>query len=265
MIEPDVTYFRSQLEERRTQLEAVKERNAAADEVGHLLREVDQALERMERGTFGLCEKCHDPIESDRLLANPLLRMCVDHLSEPARRALEEDIELAGQIQGSLLPPRQVSWGAWEAFYHYQPAGLAGGDYCDLQPCPRGFFVMMGDISGKGIAASLLMSNLHAICRSLLAVGLPTGALMQTANRLFCEHTMASHYATLVCAEADEAGGITLVNAGHCPAILVGRDGAKPVGAAGLPLGMFCDARYEAEKVRLGPGESLLLYTDGLT
>ncbi len=265
MKQPDATFFRSELEERRSQLMTVHTLGNAGGEIGHLLREVDMALERIERGTFGLCEECHDPIETDRLLANPLLRMCLDHLTHVERRALEDDIKLASRIQGSLLPPRQARWGPWEAAYHYQPAGLTGGDYCDLQECENGFFVMMGDISGKGIAASLLMSNLHAICRSLLSVGMSPIALMQAANRLFCQHTMSSHYATLLCAAAGPSGEVTMVNAGHCPAVLVGQSGVQPVGAAGLPIGLFCEAKYEAQSLRLRPGDSLVFYTDGLT
>jgi sigma-B regulation protein RsbU (phosphoserine phosphatase) len=70
----------------------------------HVLAELDAALERMEAGTFGVCETCHDSIENDRLLVDPLTRNCLDHLSLAERRALERDLDLALEVQKGLLP-----------------------------------------------------------------------------------------------------------------------------------------------------------------
>src|SRR6267142_7268021 len=69
-----------------------------------LLHEVDAALQRFESGTYGLCDVCHDPVEADRLISNPLERFCLDHLNAKQRRALEDDLNLASQIQHGLLP-----------------------------------------------------------------------------------------------------------------------------------------------------------------
>jgi len=69
-----------------------------------LLGQVDSALERMDKGTYGLCETCREPMEPDRLLADPLARYCLEDLTQDEQRALEEDLELARRIQSGLLP-----------------------------------------------------------------------------------------------------------------------------------------------------------------
>src|SRR5438034_1195146 len=99
-----------------------------------LLREVDAALERFESGTYGLCEKCHDTVEADRLISNPLERFCLDHLSADEQRALEEDLTLAAQTQRGLLPRQNIQINGWQFDYCYEPARLVSGDYVDIIP-----------------------------------------------------------------------------------------------------------------------------------
>src|SRR5918999_1537992 len=98
--------LRQELFDRRQKLESAIN---VSDETNHLtglLREVDAALERMGRGAYGLCEVCHDPVERERLIADPLVSVCLGCLSPSQRRALEDDLELAAQIQATLLPPQ---------------------------------------------------------------------------------------------------------------------------------------------------------------
>jgi sigma-B regulation protein RsbU (phosphoserine phosphatase) len=257
--------LRSQLVERRGLLETALQSQPEAAEVLRLLREVDAAMERMDQGTFGICEVCHDSIERDRLMADPLIRLCIDHLTADQRRELEDDLGLAQKIQAALLPNRVFTACGWEAYYHYEPAGVVSGDFCDLAAAPGGLFFLSGDVSGKGVAAALLMSHLHATCRTLLSMDASLPRFVELANRLFCESTMSSHYATLVCGRADVSGEIEICNAGHCPPILVRKNGSETVPAAGLPIGLFANARFTSQRMRLGPEDALFVYTDGLT
>src|SRR5580693_9907367 len=95
-------FLQSQLEERKRRLEGALVGNPENHSLSQLLEEVDLALDRMERDAYGICEECHDSIEKDRLLADPLVRLCLDHLTDDGRRALERDIELAARIQRGL-------------------------------------------------------------------------------------------------------------------------------------------------------------------
>jgi sigma-B regulation protein RsbU (phosphoserine phosphatase) len=258
--------LREQLHERRHILQRSITGAPPGAELINLLQQVDQALERMDRGTYGLCQVCHDAIEPERLAADPLTCFCLDHLTPADQRALERDLHLAREIQGRLLPKADAVFGPWQISSHYQPAGLVSGDYCDVVDAgERGLYFMLGDVSGKGIAAAMLMSNLHALCRALISAGLPLGQLMAQASRAFCEATLAAHYATLVCGHAFSSGEVELCNAGHLPPLHVHGNKVTEVPSSGLPLGMFCSQEFALSRLRLESGDSLLLYTDGLT
>ena len=260
--------LRSDLVDRRQRLVQAVTHEPEAPEYRALLSEVDAALARMDGGTFGLCDTCHEPIEADRLAPDPLLRRCLDHLTANERRVLEEDLELASRIQLGLLPPSEVSALGWDIAYHFEPYGHVGGDYCDIvRPDPHGdsLFFLVGDVSGKGVAASLLMSNLHATIRSLMSPGLTSDGLMTRANRLFCQHTLDAHYATLACGRSLASGEVELCSAGHWPVAHVHRGQVQFIESSGLALGMFCSSEYGLRRLRLDPGDFLVLYTDGLT
>lgn len=258
--------LRAPLRERRRQLESALTEFGDTAHLVELIREVDAALERINTGTFGLCEVCHDPIEEERILADPLVRVCLGHLSAAQQRALERDLELASSVQRTLLPRNNLRVDGWEIAYHYAPAGLVSGDYCDLIPAPDGpLLFVVGDVSGKGVAASMLMAHLHALFHGLLFADLPVSTLVARANRLFCESTLAAHYATLVGGWAAPDGSVTLCNAGHWPPLLVQGQRVTALEATGLPIGLFCEGVYSENRVALAPGDTLMLYTDGLS
>lgn len=259
------TYLRGELEKRRERLQKAIPASVAAPGLSQLLHQVDEALDRMERGTFGICEECHDGIEADRLLTNPLVRFCLDHLTAEERRALEGDLELAAQIQQGLLPQMEFRVAGWEARYHYEALGPVSGDYCDLIESPGALNFFLGDVAGKGVAASMLMSHLHATFRSLMGLDLAPDKMIEAANRLFCESTFVGQYATLVYGRADAKGNVDLVIAGHPPVLLVRSQNVERFDATGMPLGMMSNSRYLTHRATLASGDRLILYTDGLS
>src|SRR6202035_367833 len=97
-----------------------------------LLEDVEVAIRQIEKGTYGICDVCHEPVEKDRLIADPLVRLCLDHLTTEEQRALERDLELAARVQRGLLPPADVRHRDWRIHYFYRPAGVVSVDYCDL-------------------------------------------------------------------------------------------------------------------------------------
>src|SRR5215469_14527888 len=217
--------LRPRIMEKRTRLQAAAQ-TVSAEYVNELLAEIDSALQRIDNGSYGICELCKVTIEADRLQQNPFERFCLDHLDAKQRRAHEKDLQLATQIQSQLLPGRDIKTQAWAAHFRYQPAGIVGGDYCEIVPTADGasLFFALGDVTGKGVAASLLMAHLSAIFRSLLSLDLPLAEMMVRANRLFCESTPATHYATLVAGRAN-GSSVELCNAGHCRPLVLRRDG----------------------------------------
>lgn len=256
--------FREQLLDRRRRLHAVTGIARDASHVQKLLEEVDAALDRMDHGVYGFCETCNDPIEPERLLADPTVRFCIDHLTPTQQRAFEDDMALAARIQRELLPKPGLCPPGWEVHYHYAPAGIVSGDYCDIVPDSRGgFFFAVGDVSGKGVAASMLMAHLQAMFRALISVRIPLAEMMERASRVFCESTLPTHFATLVCGLADHSGEMEICNAGHPPPLWLHAGAVAPQEATGLPIGMFCNTSFQSVRIRMAPGDSLLLYTDG--
>jgi phosphoserine phosphatase RsbU/P len=258
------TYLRSELERRRTRLQSAIS-SPASRSLSSLLDGVDAALARMDEGTYGLCETCHDPIEPDRLLADPLVQFCLGDLSREERQALETDLNLAARIQRGLLPQPHIAVSGFHARYHYAPAGLVSGDYCDLFQSNGNLMFLLGDVSGKGVAASMLMSHLHATFRSLANVDLPLDQMVQAANRIFAESTLADQYATLVVGRASQDGAVEFVSAGHLPLLHLSCNEPAVADATGLPLGMFTNASFIVHRLQLAPGDALLVYTDGFT
>jgi len=265
MATTEIAYLQGELEQRRERLIDAAGHNAANASLRELLGSVDAALARLKAGTFGICEQCHESIEADRLLCDPLVRFCLDHLSTEEQRALEKDLTLAAGIQRALLPKPDWSVNGWHARYHYQPANLVSGDYCDLIESNGGFLFLLGDVAGKGVAASMLMSHLHATFRTLAQQHLPLHQMMNHANRLFCESTTAGQFATLIVGCASPEGNVEYVSAGHLPLLHLSPSGVRSREATGVPLGMFSNTEFQICQLSLAPGDKLLMYTDGLT
>lgn len=258
---------RQQLSDRRRRLEAALSKSPETSQFERLLGEVDAALARLESGSFGLCEVCHGSIEQDRIMADPLVRFCLDHLSQAEQRALQEDLDLAARIQRGLLPQGSLSCRGWEIHYRYEPAGPVSGDFCDVvEPSDGGdLFFLFGDVSGKGVSAAILMAHLHATFRSLVAAEVPVGQLVERANRVFRESTLAPYFATLVAGRASASGELEICNAGHCPPLVLSDGGVTPVDPTGLPVGTFYSTSYASRKLNLRAGDTLVLYTDGVS
>ncbi len=134
---PFLQTVRGDLVLRRERIESAVERNHS-EQLHDLLTQVDQALARIDDGSFGICEVCHDTVEEDRILRDPLTSVCLGCLTPHQQRALEYDLELAARIQNGLLPATDVAIAGWEVAYHYRPAGVVGGDYCDVMPDDHG-------------------------------------------------------------------------------------------------------------------------------
>lgn len=243
--------IRQQLIDRREKLNDAASSFYKPAELTRLLIEVDAALERMDRGVYGICEVCNDYVETERLIADPLTRFCIGHLSAQGQRLLEQDLELAAQIQNALLPPRNQKIDGWEVAYHYQPAGPVSGDYCDyLSGEDQSLHFVLGDVSGKGVAAWMLMAHLHAMFHTLASINLPLDQTVERASRVFCESTLPTQYATLVCGRGMPNGRVEICNAGHLPPLLVHDGSVRKIESTGLPVGVFSSETFRCQLFR---------------
>src|SRR5207249_11959651 len=138
-------------------------------------------------------------------------------------------------------------------------------DYCDAVSGEGGsLYFAIGDVSGKGVAASMLMAHLHATLRALVPQNLSLEDLVGRASSLFCESALPSHFATLVLARAARSGEAEICNAGHVPPLVARGREIERVAPTGIPIGMFCDARFTVSRLRLSQGDTIVLYTDGV-
>ena len=258
--------LRTELINWRQRLEASARDSADTFQLSGLLREVKAAIESLGHEGYGVCQVCHDLIGQATMNLDPLAKTCLSCFTPEQLDELEKDLDRAWLVQGEFLPKQNLKFNGWEVSYRYEPAGPVSGDYCDLVSLDNGdLYFLIGDVSGKGVAASLLMSRLHAIFRSLISAGLSVSELVERANQLFAENTMRPYYATLVCGKAAKSGEMEICNAGHVAPLLLQDDGVLPITATGLPIGMFCGERYASTTVKLDKGDRLLLYTDGLS
>lgn len=195
-------------------------------------------------------------------------RRSVAQQRESERRAAQE-LEIATQIQGRLFPQLHPELKTLEYSGICIPARQVGGDYYDFLNLGRDRVgLVIGDISGKGMGAALLMANLQANLRGQSAIALddPEGFLRR-ANRLFYENTSSNVYASLLYAEYDdERRSLRYTNCGHLPGLLVRRDNTvERLSPTATLLGLFENWECASSECQLVSGDILLLYTDGVT
>jgi serine phosphatase RsbU (regulator of sigma subunit)/predicted enzyme related to lactoylglutathione lyase len=187
---------------------------------------------------------------------------------EAERRAAQE-LEIARQVQARLFPQMQPELKTVEYAGVCLQARQVGGDYFDfmnLGPQRLGFII--GDVSGKGIAAALLMANLQASLRSQSAIACDQPeALLRSVNRLFYGNTGDCAYASLLYAEYDDSTRrLRYANCGHLSGLLLRSDGnLEELESTSTLLGLFEEWHCSMREKELSPGDVLVLYTDGIT
>jgi serine phosphatase RsbU (regulator of sigma subunit)/catechol 2,3-dioxygenase-like lactoylglutathione lyase family enzyme len=188
---------------------------------------------------------------------------------QESERRLAQEIEIAKMVQARLFPQTQPPLRTLEYAGTCIQARKVGGDYYDFLDLGQerlGFVI--GDISGKGIAAALLMANLQANLRSQCAIALDhPQRFLRSVNQLFCANTPDGAFATVFFAEYDDAASrLRYANCGHLPALLLHSDHTvERLHATATVLGIFKDWDCEIGEHQLRPGDMLALYTDGIT
>ncbi len=186
------------------------------------------------------------------------------------RERLNRDLKIAEQVQKRFLPQVVPDVKGYEFFAHYQATYEVGGDYYDFVPLPADrMAIALGDVSGKGVAAALMMAKFSGDTRSCILTENAPAPTATRLNSLFCAAGIEDKFITLsLCVLDAPTRKLTLTSAGHTPVIIRRADGrAEEVGqeVSGLPLGVMEDSVYQQTEVQLDQGDVVVIYSDGVT
>jgi sigma-B regulation protein RsbU (phosphoserine phosphatase) len=192
------------------------------------------------------------------------------------KKRLEKELEIAREVQATLFPKSLPQPPGMSLFGGCKPARMVSGDYYDfIVEDETHLNIVVGDISGKGISAALLMANLQAAMRSQIlstkrqdpeAIGHSLAEIMAQLNRQIYLNSPPEKYATLFLSRYDaNSRRLWYCNAGHLPPIVLTAEGSKALEATGTVIGLLQHATYEAKSIDLEPGTLLAIYTDGVT
>jgi serine phosphatase RsbU (regulator of sigma subunit) len=184
------------------------------------------------------------------------------------RERLEREQQVASEIQQRFLPASAPQLDGWELQGISFPCYEIGGDYYDFIRREDGKLVVaLGDVSGKGTAAALLMSSLHAAIHAQSDAHDSIVETISAVNRYLVESIPPNRFVTLFYAELDPLkGSLTFLNAGHNPPLIVHAGGTmEQLAAGGLPLGIMSDAEFREGRTQLQPGDVLVIYSDGVS
>jgi len=192
------------------------------------------------------------------------------HQESLARERLKRDMDLARQVQLSFLPLRLPEVSGYEFYASYEPALEVSGDYYDFIPLSQQRLgILLGDVAGKGVAAALLMAKFSAEARACMVSEGDPAAAATRLNATMHQAGLTDRFVTLAAVMLDPlTHTVTLVNAGHPSPLILRQAGtleeAAPKEVAGLPIGVLDGYRYVGREVRLGPGDSLFIFSDGV-
>jgi sigma-B regulation protein RsbU (phosphoserine phosphatase) len=201
--------------------------------------------------------------QSGQVLENARL-----YQKEQALIRFQEEMRLAGDIQHKLLPSKAPQIPGYEIMGKSNAAKYVGGDYFDFIPIDnQNIAICLGDVSGKGIPAALLMANLQATLRGQTAPEKSTNMCLERSNKLIYESTDEQKFATLFYARLNFINHkLCYCNGGHDKPYLMTRSGdVKRLGTGGIPLGFLPSYPYEEERIDFNPGDMLIIYSDGIT
>lgn len=206
-------------------------------------------------------------LEAFAVAAAISIQKAVLHRQVLEKHQIEQQLKIAREVQTTLLPADAPVLAGYDIAGLNLPAWDIGGDYFDYLSLPEGTLgLVIADVSGKGVPAALLMATFRAALRTEVRKGQPIAAVMREVHDTLAQSMDPSRFVSTVYGVLDPGNGaFTYVNCGHNPPMLVRSDGRCEWLPSGRPaLGMFGDQPYETRTAHLGPGDMLLLYTDGV-
>jgi sigma-B regulation protein RsbU (phosphoserine phosphatase) len=213
--------------------------------------------------------------ESDEQLMEAIVQMvaiAIDNARTHQRlleqEVLQRDLELAKSIQNSFLPESAPEVPGYEVAFHMNSAYEVGGDFYDTVRMPdQRVAYLLGDISGKGVSAAMVMSTVLRDIHAELAEGGSAGEILSRFNISLCKTASNGMFVSLILMILDQrSGDMEIANAGHPPPVLLQQQqSVQQAGASGPPAGIITDIQYGCVAIALQPEEMVLLYSDGIT
>ncbi len=244
---------------------------ARVEQVREHIHVIDEALEKASKGELGICTICGEPVDEELLEMDYTAHVCLSHLTPEEAEPLERELELSRMIQQSLLPQEAPQFPGLDLAVFLRPAQIVGGDFFDFQRFQDGkFAILIADVVGKGMSASLIMASMQMALRALIPESSSPSMVLSRINSLFSHNMHFTMFVTMVLGAYDaEAKTLTYVNAGHNPPLIYRRwperDGEllrlDPTGAA---LGLLEDPPFREKTISLMSGDMLFFYTDGI-
>ena len=223
----------------------ISELKRAEDEVRQLNKELEKRVaERTEQLKSAMAKQQQEAQERERI---------------------EQELRVARLIQHTLLPKSLPGLEGHQMAVYYQPAREVGGDFYDFLRLPDGRLgLIVGDVSGKGVPAAIVMATTRTLLRAAYHLGSPGEILEQVNDALFPDIPPNMFVTCLAALLDSRTGRLQYANAGHDPPYIRHAAGVSKLRATGMPLGLMPNMSYEQKEITLQPGESILLYSDGL-
>lgn len=233
------------------------------------LQVIETSLEKIEDNTLGICVVCHGHVDAQLLEMDYTAMVCLDHYSDEERRRLESELELSQVVQRALLPQQVPNIRGVELAAFSRPSEIIGGDYFDFFQFRDGTHgLVIADVSGHGVAAGMLMSSLQTAIRTMAPDAGSPAEILERINRFYIHNIHFTTFVTVFMAQFDPiTRTLTYVNAGHNPPAVRRRANSeiiwlRPTAPA---IGLAEDFHARMESIGFSEGDSLLLYTDGIT
>jgi sigma-B regulation protein RsbU (phosphoserine phosphatase) len=233
---------------------------------------IDDCIAQAESGTLGRCEVCHDYIETDLLEIDYTARVCLAHFSEEEVRQLESDLELAQSVQKALLPQEVPNVPGLEIAAFSRPAQIVGGDYFDFIESGGGAHcLVIADVAGHGVSASLQMASIQAMLRAIVPVNHSPAEVVRQMHQLFIHNIRFTTFVTFfIGAFNPTTKTLTYCNAGHNPPMALqerktARGSIAWLNPTGAAIGLVEEAEFGERILSLHEGDLLVMYTDGVT
>jgi sigma-B regulation protein RsbU (phosphoserine phosphatase) len=178
-----------------------------------------------------------------------------------------DELEVGRAVQLALLPKENPRLDGWDVWLYTRPANDVGGDLVDHMALDEGTVgIALGDVSGKGLGAALLMAKLQSTLRAIAPETPDLARLGQRTNVILERDGLPGRFATLVFMVLSSGEGrVRFLNAGHMPPVLIRPEAVESLPSVALPVGVFADAAYREQILDLRPGDLLVVYSDGLT